>query len=316
MKITLRTAAVTALAGAALVINPTAQATEPVRVGYHSINVDGLNVFYREAGNPEKPAVVLLHGFPSSSHMYRELIPQLASSFHVIAPDYPGFGYSDQPPASQFSYTFDHLAQITDAFLNAAGIQRYAIYVQDYGAPVGFRLFLKHPDKITAIVSQNGNAYNEGLGPFWDEYLRPYWNERTPATEAKVRGLLTIGSTRFQYSAGFRDTNHVSPDAWTLDQMTLDRPGNQEIQLALFYDYQNNVKQYEAWHAALRKYHPAVLAVWGKNDPIFPAPGAEAFKRDVPDAEIHLLNTGHFALEEDANEIAGYMIRFLSKHVQ
>jgi pimeloyl-ACP methyl ester carboxylesterase len=283
---------------------------------YHTTQVDGLNLFYREAGDPSRPTIVLLHGFPSSSHMFRNLIPKLATKYHVIAPDYPGFGYSDQPSATDFAYTFDHLAAVTDDLLNSLHLEKYSIYIQDYGSPVGFRLFVKHPEKIQAIITQNGNAYNEGLSPFWDQYLRPYWKERTPETEAKVRGLLGIDATKFQYSAGFRDTNHVSPDSWTFDQMTLDRPGNQAIQLALFYDYQNNLAQYDLWHATLRKAHPPVLAVWGKNDPIFPAAGALAYQQDVPNIEIHLLDTGHFALEEDGDVIANYILKFLHRHVK
>ena len=285
-------------------------------VTYHTATVDGVKVFYREAGSPKKPTIVLLHGFPSSSHMYRNLIPKLADAYHVIAPDYPGYGYSDEPPANQFQYTFDHLAQVTDDLLNALKLQRYSIYIQDYGSPIGFRLFTKHPQKIQAIVTQNGNAYDEGLSPFWAEFFMPYWQNRTPTTEAKVRGLLTIDTTKFQYSKGYRNPENISPDAYTLDQAGLDRPGNAEIQLALFYDYQNNLKLYPQWHEALRRNHPPVLVVWGKNDPIFIPPGALAFKRDVPNAEVHLLNTGHFALEEDADEISNLMHTFLAKVVR
>ena len=315
MKNTLKLIAATALAAASLTIPSQAFAADTA-VTYHTTKVDGLNIFYREAGEPSRPTVVLLHGFPSSSHMYRNLIPKLAGKYHVIAPDYPGFGYSDQPSVTDFAYTFDHLAAVTDDLLNSLKLERYSIYIQDYGSPVGFRLFVKHPERIQAIITQNGNAYNEGLSPFWDENLRPYWKEKTPATEAKVRGLLGLDATKFQYSAGFRDTNRVSPDAWTFDQMTLDRPGNQAIQLALFYDYQNNVAQYNAWHATLRQYQPPVLAVWGKNDPIFPAAGALAFQQDVPKVEIHLLDTGHFALEEDGDVIANYVLTFLRQHVK
>ena len=283
---------------------------------YHTINVDGLNLFYREAGNPSRPTIVLLHGFPSSSHMYRNLIPKLAATYHVIAPDYPGFGYSDHPSEAEFGYTFDHLAAVVDNLLNSLKLERYSIYVQDYGSPVGFRLFVKHPEKIQAIIDQNGNAYTEGLSPFWGEYLKPYWENRTPETEAKVRGLLTIDTTKFQYLQGFRDRAHVSPDAYLFDQVNLDKPGSEEIQLALFYDYRNNPKQYDLWHETLRKVKPPVLVVWGKNDPIFTPAGAEAFKRDVPDAEIHLLDTGHFALEEDGDQIADDILKFLHKHVK
>jgi len=292
-----------------------AYAANPPEVSYHTNQVEGLSIFYREAGNPSRPTIVLLHGFPSSSHMYRNLIPKLAENYHVIAPDMVGFGYSDQPSAAQFSYTFDHLAQVTDALLDQLKLDHYSIYIQDYGSPVGFRLFVKHPEKIQAIITQNGNAYDEGLSPFWAEYLKPYWANKTPETEAKVRGLLSLHSTKFQYLQGFRNPAHVSPDAYTFDQLTLDKPGNQEIQLALFYDYQNNVKQYGRWHETLRKAHPAVLAVWGKNDPIFAPEGALAFKNDVPDAEIHLLDTGHFALEEDNDVIADYIQDFLNRKV-
>ena len=316
MKNKLTLIAAAALAVAVLTLPTPALAAEVTPVTYHTTNVDGLNLFYREAGNPTKPTIVLLHGFPSSSHMFRNLIPKLAAKYHVIAPDYPGYGYSDQPATTDFAYTFDHLAAVTDDLLNSLHLDKYSIYIQDYGSPVGFRLFVKHPEKIQAIITQNGNAYNEGLSPFWDEYLRPYWKQKTPETEAKVRGLLGLATTKFQYTAGFRDTNHVSPDAWTFDQLTLDRPGNQAIQLALFYDYQNNLTQYDLWHATLRQVQPPVLAVWGKNDPIFPPAGALAFQRDVPNIEIHLLDTGHFALEEDGDLIAEYILKFLPKHVK
>ena len=282
---------------------------------YHTVKVDGLNLFYREAGNPSAPAIVLLHGFPSSSHMFRDLIPELAGKYHVIAPDYPGFGYSDQPAATDFAYTFDHLAAVTDDLLNSLNLGHYAIYVQDYGAPVGFRLFVKHPEKITAIITQNGNAYEAGLSPAWQPF-RDYWADQSPANEAKLRGFLTADTTKFQYTSGFRNPADVSPDAWTHDQLTLDRPGNAAIQLALFYDYQNNVRQYPAWHAALRKFQPPVLAVWGKNDPFFLPAGALAFTNDVPRAEIHLLDTGHFALEEDGGVIADDILKFLHQNGQ
>lgn len=285
-------------------------------VRYQWAEVDGLRIFYREAGTRTQPTIVLLHGFPSSSHMYRDLIPKLASEYHVVAPDMPGFGYSDHPGTESFEYTFDHLAAVMDGFLDAIGLTKYSIYVQDYGSPVGFRLFVKHPERIEAIVSQNGNAYVEGLSTFWAEYLEPYWKEKTEAHEAKVRGLLTLEATKMQYSAGFREPERVNPDSYVFDQMTLDRAGNAEIQLALFYDYQNNVLQYPSWHAALRKHQPPVLAVWGKNDPIFLPAGAEAFKNDVPGAVVELLDTGHFALEDHAEEIAQSMRTFLAARVK
>jgi len=289
---------------------------DSARQRYQTRRVDGLNIFYREAGSSSQPTIVLLHGFPSSSHMYRDLIPKLAVSYHVIAADMPGFGYSDQPTVEEFDYTFDHLANVMDHFLDSIGLTRYSIYIQDYGSPVGFRLFLKHPERIQAIISQNGNAYEEGLSPFWGESIMPYWKEKNPETEKKIRGLLTLETTKFQYTQGFRNPEDVSPDSYTFDQMTLDRPGNAQIQLALFYDYQNNVKQYPLWHEMLRRVHPPVLAVWGKNDPIFLPAGADAFKKDVPDAEIHFVDSGHFALEEDVNAIANYVLAFLPKHVR
>ena len=283
---------------------------------YKTQRVDGIKIFYREAGSPSHPTIVLLHGYPSSSHMFRDLIPLLSPRYHVIAADMPGYGYSDQPSAEQFVYTFDHIADVMDHFLDSVGITKYSIYIQDYGSPIGFRLFLKHPERIQAIITQNGNAYVEGLSPFWSESIEPYWKQKTPETEKKIRELLTLESTRFQYTKGFDDPEHVSPDSYTFDQWTLDRPGNDVIQLALFYDYQNNVKQYPQWHAALRKYKPPVLAVWGKNDPIFVPAGAEAFKRDVPDAEIHFVDSGHFALEDHAEEIGEYINRFLERKLQ
>jgi pimeloyl-ACP methyl ester carboxylesterase len=295
---------------------PTPSGIERPRVFYRTAKVDGLNIFYRESGPADAPTVVLLHGFPSSSHMFRELIPLLSDRYHVIAPDYPGFGYSDAPPATQFDYTFDHLAEIVDHFLDQKHITRYSIYIQDYGSPVGFRLATAHPERVQAIITQNGNAYDEGLAPFWAEYLVPFWTNRNAQTEAKVRELLTLSATKFQYTQGFREREHVSPDAWTFDQAGLDRPGNDAIQLALFYDYRKNPPLYPKWHQYLRDRKPPVLAVWGKNDPIFAAPGAEAFKRDDPNTELHLLDTGHFALEEDVSEIAQLIRAFLAANVR
>jgi len=280
---------------------------------YKRTQVDGLSMFYREAGFPSQPTIILLHGFPSSSHMYRDLIPKLSPQYHVIAPDMPGFGYSDQPTPAEFEYSFDHLAEVMDRFLDAIGAERYSIYIQDYGSPVGFRLFLKHPECIQAIITQNGNAYLEGLSPFWAESIEPYWKAKTADSEKKVRDLLTFEVTKFQYTQGFRYPELVNPDSYFFDQMTLDRPGNQEIQLALFYDYQNNIKQYPQWHQKLRQAQPPLLAVWGKNDPIFLPAGAEAFKRDVREAEVRLLDTGHFALEDHAGVIAQHILTFLSR---
>ena len=283
------------------------------RVFYRTAKVDGLNLFYREAGPENAPAVVLLHGFPASSHMFRDLIPMLATQSRVFAPDYPGFGYSDAPKAGEFEYTFDHLAEIVNRLLEQKGIHKYSIYIQDYGSPVGFRLATAHPERVQAIISQNGNAYDEGLSAFWGEYLRPYWKERNAETEGKMRGLLSLEATKMQYLTGVRDAEQVSPDAWQHDQALLDRPGIQEIQLDLFYDYRNNLTLYPAWHEYLRVKKPPVLLVWGKNDEIFIEPGARAFLQDQPDAELHLLDTGHFALEEDAETIGKLMLDFLGR---
>lgn len=315
MNNTLRTIAAAALLA---VCGQAVQAAErsAATISYRYQKAGGVNIFYREAGSPARPTIVLLHGFPSSSHMYRELIPKLAGRYHVVAPDLPGFGHSDQPAMADFDYTFAHYADVMDEFLTAIGVRRYSIYVMDYGSPVGFRLFVKHPERIEAIVSQNGNAYTEGLSPFWAEYLEPYWKERNAETEKKVRTLLTAELTRFQYSKGFRHPENVNPDSYAFDQMGLDRPGNVEIQLALFSDYKTNIEQYPEWHATLRRVQPPVLCIWGKNDPIFIPPGAEAFKRDVPKAEVVYVDTGHFALEEDVDAIADRMLGFLAQHVR
>jgi pimeloyl-ACP methyl ester carboxylesterase len=288
---------------------------EPSRVTYHTTQVDDLKIFYREAGPKDAPTVVLLHGFPSSSHMFRELIPRLSDKYHVVAPDYPGYGYSDAPSPEQYVYTFDHLADTVDHFLTQQGITKYSIYIQDYGSPVGFRLATRHPERVQAIITQNGNAYDEGLSPFWAEYLYPYWKDPNPTNEAKVRQLLTLEATKLQYLQGFRNPDDVSPDSFLFDQAKLDRPGNDKIQLALFYDYRNNPPLYPAWHKYLREKKPAVLVVWGKNDPVFAPAGAEAFLKDAPSAELHLLDTGHFALEEDGTEIAQLIRAFLAKNV-
>lgn len=296
----------------------TAQAADTgiPKTSYRNQKVDGVNIFYREAGSPARPTVVLLHGFPSSSHMYRDLIAKLAGRYHVVAPDFPGFGHSDQPAMADFAYTFAHYTDLMDSFLTTIGVQKYSIYVMDYGSPVGFRLFVKHPERIQAIISQSGNAYTEGLSPFWAEFLVPYWKERNPETEKKARTLLTLDLTKFQYSKGFRHPESVSPDSYMFDQMGLDRPGNAEIQLALFTDYKTNIDQYPEWHATLRRVQPPVLCIWGKNDPIFIPAGAEAFKRDVPKAEVEYLDTGHFALEEDPDAIATRVLAFLAKHLR
>ena len=280
-------------------------------VHYRNMRVDNIQVFYREAGEQHVQTLVLLHGFPSSSHMFRNLLPVLGERFHVVAPDYPGYGYSESPSVEQFAYTFDHLEEIVEKVLDTLQLKRFSLYVQDYGAPVGFRLAVKHPERIEAIISQNGNAYSEGFTSFWDAAW-PFWSHRNAETEKPIRSLLTRESTVWQYTTGVREKDHISPDAWTFDQLGLDRPGNVDIQLALFEDYRTNPQRYPQWQAYLRQYQPPLLAVWGKNDPIFGPAGAEAFKRDLPHCEVHLLDTGHFALEEDAEVIAEHIIRFLT----
>jgi pimeloyl-ACP methyl ester carboxylesterase len=283
-------------------------------VEYKTVQVDGLSIFYREAGPATAPTVLLLHGFPSSSHMYRNLIPALASRYHVIAPDYPGFGQSSMPTVQQFTYTFDRLSQVMEHFTEAIGLRSYSLYMMDYGAPVGFRLAVRHPERVQTLIIQNGNAYQEGLREFWDQF-RTYWSDPSEANASVLRGLLTPDVTRFQYVSGVRAVSRLSPDTWTLDQARLDRPGNQEIQLALFYDYRTNVALYPQWQQYLRTCQPPTLVVWGRNDPIFPVQGAYPFLRDLPRAELQLLDTGHFALEEDVETIATLMRSFLRRNM-
>ena len=282
---------------------------------YRTAAVGGLKVFYREAGDAKASTVLLLHGFPTSSHMYRELIPALAERYHVVAPDLPGFGYSDSPDRGEFRYTFDHLAEVIDRFTEVLELGRYAIYVFDYGAPVGFRLALRHPERITAVISQNGNAYLEGLSEGWNP-IQAYWKDPSAKNRAALRAFLKPEATEWQYTHGVPTPERLSPDAWTLDSALLARPGNDEIQLDLFGDYQSNVALCPKFQEYFRTRRPPLLAVWGKNDPFFLPPGAEAFKRDNPDAEIHLLDAGHFALESQAPEIAAIIRDFLGRKLK
>jgi pimeloyl-ACP methyl ester carboxylesterase len=282
---------------------------------YHHSSIKGRKLFYREAGSKDSPTIVLLHGFPSSSHMFRDLIPQLEDRFHVIAPDYPGFGYSDAPSVQEFRYTFDNLAaHVEDLLFGNLGLKQFSLYVQDYGAPVGYRIASKHRDAVQSIVVQNGNAYLEGIGSAFDP-MKPFWAIRNAETEKPVRDLLTKEMTIFQYTHGVKDPDRISPDAYTLDQLFLDRPGNAAIQLDLLYDYQSNVKLYDLWHEYFRKRQPRMLIVWGKNDPFFTVEGAKAYQRDLPKAELHLIDTGHFALEDSSSFIAQRMHEFLSQDV-
>lgn len=281
---------------------------------HRQATIDGVQLFYREAGRRDAPAVLLLHGFPTSSHMFRELIPRLADRYRVIAPDLPGFGFSDAPSRSAFTYGFENLARIVDRFTEVVGLDRFALYVFDYGAPIGFRLATAHPERVTAIVSQNGNAYEEGLSDGWNPIQR-YWQEPSEANRVALRQLLAPEATRWQYVHGVADPTVVAPEAYTLDAALLARPGNDEIQLDLFLDYASNVALYPTFQAYLRSAQPPLLAVWGRNDPFFLPAGAEAFRRDDPNAEVRFLDTGHFALETHGEEIAGAIGEFLDRTV-
>jgi len=279
-------------------------------IQYRHANVDGLNVFYREAGSADKPKLLLLHGYPSSGHMFRDLIPLLSDRFHIIAPDLPGFGQTDMPSRDTFTYSFENIANVIDRFTEVVGFDRFAVYVFDYGAPTGFRLAAKHPERITAIISQNGNAYEEGLSEGWSP-IQAYWKNPSAENREALRGFLAPETTRWQYTHGVSDETRVSPDGIALDNFYLARKGADEIQLDLFLDYKSNVALYPTFQAYFRKHHPRFLAVWGKNDPFFLPPGAEAFKRDIPDAQVRFLDTGHFALETHAKEIAEAIRSFL-----
>jgi pimeloyl-ACP methyl ester carboxylesterase len=279
---------------------------------YKQTTVDGNRIFYREAGPETAPAILLLHGFPTSSHMFRNLIPALADRYHVVAPDLPGFGFSDAPDRQRFRYTFGNLAKVIDRFVQSIGLKRHAIYVFDYGAPVGLRLALTHPERITAIISQNGNAYEEGLSEGWNPIQR-YWKEPSEANRTALRDFLKPEATKWQYVHGVQDETLVAPEAYQLDSALLGRPGNDEIQLDLFLDYASNVALYPEFQEYFRRKQPPVLAVWGKNDPFFLPPGAEAFKRDIPGAEVHFYNTGHFALETHYREIGDAILDFLAR---
>ena len=289
---------------------------EEMAVHYHTVKIDGVNIFYREAGPKDSPAVLLLHGFPASSFMFRNLIPQLATRYHVIAPDYPGYGQSDAPDHTKFRYTFDHLASIVDQLTEILKLEKFALYVQDYGAPVGYRIASAHPERITGIVAQNGNAYIEGLPEgFWGGPIKDYWADHSPEKRAKLEVLLNLEGYKGQYLTGVKDPTAISPDAWTLDTANLNRPGNMDIQLDLLLDYSTNPPLYPKWQEYFRTSQPPMLIAWGKNDFIFPPTGAEPYKRDIKDLEFHLLDTGHFALEDKSMEIGDLMLKFLDKHV-
>jgi len=308
-------AMITAFAPGAQAATDKITATENSSAVYHrTIEIDGIEIAYREAGDANNPTVLLLHGFPTSSQMFRNLIPELATRYHVLAPDYPGYGASEMPAREAFEYSFANFANIIEGIVEQKGVSSYALYLMDYGAPVGYRLFAKNPARVTAFVIQNGNAYEEGLREFWDP-IKAYWAEPNEANRDALRGLLTIDATKWQYTHGVSDVEKISSDTWHTDQYLLDRPGNKEIQLDIFLSYATNVAEYPVWQKLFREHQPPALIVWGQNDPIFPAEGAHPYKRDLKNLEFHLLDTGHFALEEHGDVIAAEMLDFLDREV-
>lgn len=282
------------------------------QIAYRYKNVNGINIFYREAGDPKNKTIVLLHGFPTSSHMYRKVISELADEFHLIAPDYPGFGESDFPGEKSFVYSFDNIASVMDDFLEGLGLDHYALMIQDYGAPIGFRIATAHPERVTAIINQNGNAYEEGLGKAWDG-IRQLWKNKSPENEQALLGSFSIEGLKWIYTHGTRNPQHVNPDTWNLDFLRLSRPNAHRINLDLFYDYRNNLKLYPLWQKYLRENQPPFLIVWGKNDELFPETGAKAFKKDIVNIDYHIYDTGHFALEEEGNNITQKIRLFMRK---
>jgi pimeloyl-ACP methyl ester carboxylesterase len=280
---------------------------------HKNVTVQGVNVFYREAGDKNKPTILLLHGYPTSSHMFRNLITDLSVQYHILAPDYPGFGRSDQPAIADFEYTFDNMANIVEGFLEELKVEKYSIYLMDYGAPIGFRIASKYPERVESLIIQNGNAYDEGLRDFWIP-IKKYWNDYTVGNGKPLEGFHSPDGLKWQYTHGVKDVATISPDNWNIDLQHLTRAENNEIQLAMFYDYRTNVPLYSKWQKYFRDYQPPTLIVWGKNDFIFPAEGAHPYKRDLKVVETHLLDTGHFALEEKGEEIAIYILNFLKRN--
>jgi pimeloyl-ACP methyl ester carboxylesterase len=280
-----------------------------------TIQINGLSIFYREGGDPKSPKLVLLHGFPASSHQYRDLIPALANDFHVIAPDYPGFGNSEMPPPSSHAYTFDHTAQIMQAFLEKVGFRRFGLYVQDYGGPVGFRIVESHPDWLEWLIIQNANAYEVGFTPVWDELRNNYWKVRSPESEEAIGAFLDPQTVKTVYTAGHPNLTRISPDNWNMDNYFLSRPGAKQVQLDFFYDYRTNVALYPRWQAFLRQHQPKTIIFWGQGDIFFTPAGGEAYFQDLPKAEMHRLASGHFAVEDHLEEIATKMIAFHGKSV-
>jgi pimeloyl-ACP methyl ester carboxylesterase len=292
-----------------------ADTTDAAQTSFRSEVIDGLKVAYREAGDPSKPTILLLHGFPTSSHMFRNLIPKLAETYHVIAPDFPGYGASDMPDAANYEYSFSNTAAIITQLLDQKQVDDYAVYLMDYGAPVGFRMFAEHPERVSGFIIQNGNAYEEGLGEFWDP-LKAYWADPSVANGDQLRGFLKMDATKWQFTHGTQNPEAINPDNFWHVQYLLDRPGNQEVQLEMFLDYGTNIAEYPKWQALFREHQTPTLLMWGKNDHIFPADGAHPYKRDLENLEFHLLDTGHFALEEYGNEIADHMIDFLDRNTK
>lgn len=284
------------------------------QIKYRTLEVNGIRIAYREAGDPQKPSLLLLHGYPASSHQYRKVLQQLSDEYHLVAPDYPGFGLSDFPSPEDYEYTFDKLAETMRQFIELKGLDTYALMMQDYGAPIGFRIATANPEKVTAIITQNGNAYEEGIGEAW-QGIKDFWKDRNEATEKALLPAFTLEGLQWQYTHGTREPENVNPDSWHLDFLRMNRPHAHKVNLDLWYDYQNNLRLYPQWQQYLREKQPPVLVVWGKNDEYFPASGAEAFKKDVKDLDFHLFDTGHFALEEDGDLIIEKMRVFLKRVV-
>jgi len=298
---------------AAFLLTLPLQALDSDITRYRTVEIDGVEIFYREAGSPEAPTLLLLHGYPTSSHMFRNLMRDLADQYHLIAPDYPGYGRSEQPPMDEFAYTFDNMANLMEKLLDQLAIDKFSIYLMDYGAPIGYRIAAKNPQRVQALIVQNGNAYEEGLRDFWIP-LKKYWNEYTVENGKPLEGFHSPAGLKWQYTHGVQDSTTISPDNWEVDLRHLSRPGNNDIQLAMFYDYRTNVPLYPQWQEYFREFQPPTLIVWGKNDYIFPADGAFPYRRDLQNVELHLLDTGHFALEEKGVEIASYIRSFLAKN--
>lgn len=301
----------------AIMLNIASSVAQPKKQStthFHTRKVKGVEIFYREAGSPDAPTLVLLHGYPTSSHMFRNLMDDLSDEYHLIAPDYPGYGRSEQPPMAKFDYTFENIATIMESFIHELGLRQYSLYVMDYGAPIGYRIASNNPNEIQSLIIQNGNAYDEGLEDFWKPF-KTYWKGKTKETEATLSNFHSMEGLKWQYTHGVKDPSVISPDNWEIDMRHLTRPENGDIQLALFYDYGSNVKLYPAWQQYFREYQPKTLIIWGKNDHIFPASGAYAYRKDIRNIDFHLFDTGHFALESYGDEMTAAIRTFLSREL-